>query len=94
MQLSSLARASVCISLVAAFTAGAALLTARPPCCSHTVFSAGVFRAVVVANNVQKLSRDAQGPTFSEDDYDNIMVGSLFALLCDLSRLSQLDAWL
>jgi DNA replication licensing factor MCM3 len=32
----------------------------------------GVFRAVVVANNVQKLSRDAQGPTFSEEDYDNI----------------------
>lgn len=35
-----------------------------------------MFRAVVVANNVQKLSRDAQGPTFSEEDYDNIMVGS------------------
>ncbi|KAL4433110.1 hypothetical protein ABPG77_006537 [Micractinium sp. CCAP 211/92] len=32
----------------------------------------GVFRAVVVANSVQKLSRDAQGPTFSEEDYDNI----------------------
>lgn len=36
---------------------------------------AGVFRAVVVANSVQKLSRDAQGPTFTEEDYDNITVG-------------------
>ena len=34
--------------------------------------TAGVFRAVVVANGVQKLSRDAMGPTFSEEDYDNI----------------------
>jgi len=36
-----------------------------------------VFRAVVVANSVQKLSRDAQGPTFSEEDYDNITVGGI-----------------
>ena len=27
---------------------------------------------MVVANGVQKLARDATGPTFSEEDYDNI----------------------
>ncbi|PSC70868.1 DNA replication licensing factor MCM3 [Micractinium conductrix] len=32
----------------------------------------GVFRAVVVANGVRKLSRDAQDPVFTEEDYDNI----------------------
>lgn len=32
----------------------------------------GVFRAVVVASAVRKLSRDAQGPSFTEEDYDNI----------------------
>lgn len=40
---------------------------------------AGVFRAVVVANSVQKLSKDAQGPTFSEEDYDNITVSCWFS---------------
>jgi hypothetical protein len=44
----------------------AAIAAAFPPT------AAGVFRAVVVANGVQKLSRDAMGPTFSEEDYDNI----------------------
>ena len=39
-----------------------------PPC------AAGVFKAVVVANSVQKLNKDAAGPTFTEQDYDNIMV--------------------
>ena len=34
----------------------------------------GVFKAVVVANAVAKLSRDACGPVFSEEDYDNITV--------------------
>jgi hypothetical protein len=40
----------------------------------HSCAPAGVFRAVVVANGVRKLSRDAQGPSFTEDDYDNITV--------------------
>ena len=35
----------------------------------------GVFKAVVVANAVAKLSRDACSPVFSEEDYDNITVG-------------------
>ena len=34
-----------------------------------------MFRAVVVANGVRKLSRDAQDPVFTEEDYDNITVG-------------------
>ncbi|EFN53439.1 hypothetical protein CHLNCDRAFT_25737 [Chlorella variabilis] len=41
-----------------------------PPRANGSV--SGVFRAVVVANGVRKLSRDAQGPSFTEEDYDNI----------------------
>ena len=41
----------------------------------------GVFRAVVVANGVRKLSRDIGALTFSESDYDAITVRGALLLV-------------